>query len=605
MSGSNLYSQGFGTTSSNSFPSNPVVSIRSPTTTDIKGANGAFPLGQMWIDESTPASYQLINLTSASGVVSATWAVTAITSGSISTLGTDSGTATPVSQNIDIVGAGDISTAAVGDTITISYAPGTSGIDNIDGNTGSVAPVAGSVNILGSPNNIQATGSGDTLTLALTSEIESPALTAIGGTRFGTALGVGAGINPSITNTTHIGSNAGANNTVSGSTAVGKNALSSNVSGTSCTAVGNSALQLATGNNNTAVGESCLSALTSGINNVAMGSSALGALTTNSSCTAFGSQSLEVNTGGNNTAVGSGSMTGNITGESCTALGWNSLAATPGNSSTAVGASALAASTAGTNTAVGADSCLLMTTGDENTAIGNGALSTSLTGDNNTAVGHLALSSYTGIDNVGIGSRALAVCTTGGGNTAVGANTLNGVLTGISNVCIGVGAGSAYVGSESNNICIGAGLGGDAAENNTIRIGIGAVSRTFILGIRGIPTQIADAVAVLIDSAGQLGTASSSIRYKENVVTINDSPAGDLSSRIHELRVVKFKYKDQDSSRPQYGLIAEEVLEVIPEIVVNNKEGEIETVQYQTLPIFLLAEVQKLKKEIDLLKEGK
>ena len=120
-------------------------------------------------------------------------------------------------------------------------------------------------------------------------------------------------------------------------------------------------------------------------------------------------------------------------------------------------------------------------------------------------------------------------------------------------------------------------------------------TRTFIAGIRGITTGINNAVPVLIDSSGQLGTVSSSRRFKEDIHDMTDA-----SSRLFKLRPVTFRYKQaySDGSKPQqYGLIAEEVAEVFPELAVRNAEGDVETVHYETLNVLLLNELQQERKE--------
>ena len=158
--------------------------------------------------------------------------------------------------------------------------------------------------------------------------------------------------------------------------------------------------------------------------------------------------------------------------------------------------------------------------------------------------------------------------------------------------------GTAYTGAESSNILMNS--VGVLGDTNTLRIGratgIAAqfLNKTFIHGIRGITTDVNDAIPVLIDSAGQLGTISSSIRYKENVEDMNDA-----SSPVMSLRPVVFDYKE--SGAHSYGLIAEEVAEVFPDLVAHNAEGEIETVKYHLMTTMLLNEIQKLAKRIEVL----
>jgi hypothetical protein len=130
---------------------------------------------------------------------------------------------------------------------------------------------------------------------------------------------------------------------------------------------------------------------------------------------------------------------------------------------------------------------------------------------------------------------------------------------------------------------------------------IGAQTRTFIAGVRGITTVNADAIPVMIDSAGQLGTLSSSRRFKEDIVDM-----ADASRRLFHLRPVRFRYSQaySDGSKPvQYGLIAEEVAEVFPELAVRSASGGFDTVHYETLSVLLLNELQKQNAEMERQRE--
>jgi hypothetical protein len=189
--------------------------------------------------------------------------------------------------------------------------------------------------------------------------------------------------------------------------------------------------------------------------------------------------------------------------------------------------------------------------------------------------------------------------TAGANNTANGANALLANSTGNNNIAIGNDAG-ANVTSTSNNIEI-ANLG-SAGDSGTIRIGTaGTQTSAFIAGIQGVITGNNNAVPVLIDSNGQLGTTSSSRRYKEDIQDM-----GNTSSGLLRLRPVTFRYKKPfaDGSQPvQYGLIAEEVAEVYPDLVARSADGQIETVKYQVLDSMLLNELQKQNTTIAAQKE--
>jgi hypothetical protein len=313
-----------------------------------------------------------------------------------------------------------------------------------------------------------------------------------------------------------------------------------------------------------------------------------------------------------NTAIGAGTLANNITGKNNTATGQGALASnTTGWTNTAVGLSALHSNTTGDgNTATGF-ALYSNTTGSHNTATGDGALFSNTTGWDNTAVGWSALTSNTlGGDNTATGDDALFDNTSGSGNTAIGEDALYSNTSGNNNIAIGYLAASNVNGG--NNIHIG--NTGLASDSGTIRIGsstsydcflgpgpCGPQTSFFAAGIRGTTTANNDAVPVLIDSAGQLGTVSSSRRFKEDIQDM-----GDVSSGLMRLRPVTFRYQKPfaDGSKPiQYGLIAEEVAVVYPDLVAHSADGQIETVKYQVLDSMLLNEVQRQQKEITALKE--
>jgi hypothetical protein len=252
------------------------------------------------------------------------------------------------------------------------------------------------------------------------------------------------------------------------------------------------------------------------------------------------------------------------------------------------------------NTANGASALLNNTTGSFNTAIGSGALLNNTTGYNNTANGNLALRlNTTGFRNTANGASALNDNTTGNRNTANGVFALSNNTTGSFNVALGYQAGLDLT-TGNYNICIG--HRGVAAESYAIRIGTTGIQTTaFVAGIRGVTTVNANAIPVLIDSAGQLGTTSSSREVKQDIAAL-----GAISERLLGLRPVSFRYKEQAArgdTTPQFGLIAEEVAEVFPELVVYDTRGRPETVKYHLLVPLLLNEVQRLDKAAELQRE--
>jgi hypothetical protein len=394
-----------------------------------------------------------------------------------------------------------------------------------------------------------------------------------------TAIGVDAlEFNTTGYGNTAIGVAALLNNTTGGdNTASGVEALSNNTTGAGNTASGAGALyRNTTGSNNTASGVSALSNNTTGNNNTASGVSALQSNTTGSYNTASGAQALLNNTTGNdNTASGFSALEHNTTGMGSTALG---LGALENNT------------TGGGNTASGVDAMVSNTTGNNNTATGDAALSLNTVGYANTAAGGNAMvSNTTGSGNTATGTGSLAL-NNGSNNTANGVGALSSITAGNNNIAIGYLAASNVAGGNSNNIHIGS--QGAASDSGTIRIGDSSSQTSFfVVGVRGITTGANNAIPVVIDSNGQLGTVSSSRRFKEDIHDMDTASSG-----LMRLRPVTFRYQKPfaDGSKPiQYGLIAEEVAEVYPDLVARSADGQIETVKYQVLDSMLLNELQK------------
>ncbi len=279
-------------------------------------------------------------------------------------------------------------------------------------------------------------------------------------------------------------------------------------------------------------------------------------------------------------------------------------AVSTGNRNTALGESALASNTSGSdNTAVGSDACFSTTSGGANTGVGSFALFSNTTGIANAALGGSTLNANTtGSANSGFGASALNNNTTGGSNVAFGFDALFGNTTGSNNTALGSNAlgnasGSGNIGvgflagtnitSGSNNIDIGNRAPGN--ESNTIRIGSTTQTAAFLAGVNGV--TVSSGTQVFIDSNGQLGTVTSSIRYKEDI-----DDMGDASQNLMKLRPVTFHYKagvDDGSHLLQYGLVAEEVAKVYPALVQYDAKGQPQTVRYHWINAMLLNEVQK------------
>jgi len=291
----------------------------------------------------------------------------------------------------------------------------------------------------------------------------------------------------------------------------------------------------------------------------------------------------------------------------------NGYYATPtdGNQNTAIGAGALQNTAGGLNTAIGAGALQNNIGGGNNTATGAEALHANTSGSANTADGSSALGNNSGSDNTASGYLALSLNTNGGGNTASGANAMQNNSVGSYNTAIGYGAlvrntsGGLNIaigqnaalnvsGGNSNNIHIGS--EGASGDSGVIEIGTqGTQTTTYIAGIYG-GTPSTSNLLVCVDANGQLGTTgcsstASSRRFKEQITDM-----GDASSKLFQLRPVNFFYKpqyDDGSHLLQYGLIAEEVAKLYPEMVGYDKDGQPSSVKYQSLAPMLLNEVQK------------
>jgi Chaperone of endosialidase len=343
------------------------------------------------------------------------------------------------------------------------------------------------------------------------------------------------------------------------------------------------------GNGNTAEGGNALFSVTGGADNTAIGFQALFS-NDGSSNTAIGDRALQSNTNGTgNTATGDRALVSNTIGFNNTANGASALLFNAtGQNNTASGDSALYSNTTGSsNTANGSAALLFNTIGRDNTANGNVALASNTSGSNNTANGVQALySNTTGGGNTANGYLALPSNITGGRNTANGLLALGGNTTGSNNTALGSKAGINLT-TGSNNIDIGA--LGVAGDSNIIRIGQPRVQMAaYIQGITGTP--VASGVTVIVGTNGHLGTIVSSERFKEGI-----KPMDEASEAILALKPVTFRYKHEldPEGIPQFGLIAEQVEKVDPNLVVRDEDGKVNTVRYEAVNAMLLNEFLK------------
>ncbi len=374
------------------------------------------------------------------------------------------------------------------------------------------------------------------------------------------------------------------------------------------------------GNNNSAAENvDALNINTTGLNNTAHGWHSLSANTAGSENIANGNYALFSNTTGwGNNAVGAYSLQSNTTGSFNDALGHSALYLnTTGTYNVAVGVRALVDNTTGwSNNAFGADALSSNTTGMSNTAMGDVALESNTTGSGNVAIGAEALASSAGASyqlqgaNVAIGYRALTYATGtgsgGDGNTAVGdralqLNTdgsfncafgllaLNNVTTGIENTAIGDRAGYS-LSTGIGNVYIG--------EHETAR-DPGENHHTYIHNINttSVSGGLADTVTIDLDT-GLLGHLTSSRRHKEDIKAMDTA-----SDTIYRLKPVTYRYK-KEIDRNQaldYGLIAEDVAQIDPNLALRNGKGQIESVRYNAINVMLLNEFLKEHKRVEQL----
>ena len=307
---------------------------------------------------------------------------------------------------------------------------------------------------------------------------------------------------------------------------------------------------------NTGEGDNALLSLTTGTSNTAIGFAALGSDTT----------------GDFNTGEGSGALLFNTTGFQNTAIGVNALV----NNTTGI-----------SNTANGVNTLFRNTTGFQNAATGVQALFSNTTGFHNMAAGFQALfSNTTGNHNTADGDNALVHNTTGILNTAIGGHALDQNVTGSSNVGLGFQAGFNITGS--GNVCIGENILGLGGESNVTRIrNIGSTAQ-------------ANGIFVTVGAGGKLGFQVSSRRYKDDI-----KPMDKASEALFALKPVSFRYKKEiDPARsPDFGLIAEDVATVNPDLVARDEEGKIVTVRYQAVNAMLLNEFLKEHRTVQELKQ--
>jgi len=352
----------------------------------------------------------------------------------------------------------------------------------------------------------------------------------------------------------------------------------------------------------TAEGCDALSFLTTGAGNTALGWRSLFSTTDGSFNTGVGGGALLLNTGSSNTAVGAAALLLNTTASNSTAVGTDTLVNNAADDNTATGAFALSANTTGgtletvagvfevgPNTAVGSHALERNVDGSANTAMGYNTLHSQVSGQvstgfpqfaANTAVGFEALANVTGSAggenalNTAFGYQALFDFTDGTSNVAVGALAGTGLTSGIDNIYIGTGAGAGLA-NESNHTYI--------QNINT--------------NLQDFSAGVIDYVTVDLDT-GLLGHTAvvSSQRYKDDI-----KPLAKSSEALFALKPVSFRLKKEYNPKQPlgFGLVAEEVEKVNPDLVYRNNKGQAESVRYEMVNAMLLNEFLKEHKKVE------
>lgn len=515
-------------------PSLYLIETRDPSTIDKN-----YALGTWWLNNNSP--YRLWRLANLNAGV-ATWIMVSASAGTLITLTSNTGGAVPpdVNGNIFVVGDGTTITGAGNagtNTITFSLIGAQAAVDSLTGNTGGavMADVNGNINVIGA-GAITVSGNPGANTLTVT---------AGGGIPISFPTDAGTAI-PAIGALNIFGGVAGRNLNTTG---VG-NTVRVNM------------------NNTITVGD--LVNVPAGSNSITMTSGDLLLNGNSGVMSAEGIAKIKF----------APAATGQPTNDIYFYLNSIFIGNSAGNQ-TATPTVALF------NIGIGASALRAITTGTRLIAIGDGVLQTCTTGQSNVAIGNINLQ----------------ILTTGSDNTVVGESNAELLLTGSSNTIFGFNNAINYTGAESSNILIGSNIDGTTGESNVLRIGTATgtgasqVNKAFIAGIFGITTGGA-ASPVLIDANGQMGTLSSSERYKENIV-----PMGSYSEDIYKLNPIVFNYKKQSPELKSFGLIAEEVEQVMPDLVIHNKDGSVETVRYHDLVPMLLNEIIKLNKRVSDLEQ--
>lgn len=469
--------------------------------------------------------------------------------------------------------------ALVGNTATWVqvYPNAFSGTNEFDTDAGIVFPVAGVVNVFGG-TNINTSGAGNTITVNLNTDITVGNFEATGGVTF-SGLGSNGVLQADIAGL--ISASAGTNGQVLIGATAGTPAWA-DITSTDLSVT-----------------------ITEGPNSIDLSVAASGITTLDADVGSATGATVTIAGGSNiNTSAAASTVTVNldntvsISGSMTAGTGFS---ATTGNVQIVAGNLTLPSTNAATTEGIiQINGVFFMHSGNAtanaNSFMGGAGNPTTIgAATANTGVGGTAIDSLTtGSSNVAVGNNCLEDLTTGSQNVAIGVASGNaGLNTGSNNVFIGYGTAQSYTGAESNNILVGHNVDGTLGESNAIHIGNeGSHLTCQIAGIFGV-TVGGTGIPVNVDNAGNLGTVVSSRRFKENIEDM-----GLASSDILKLRPVTYTLKSDKESRVQPGLIAEEVAEVMPGLVVYQDDQPF-TVRYDQLPVLLLNEVKRLSRVCD------
>jgi hypothetical protein len=632
----------------------PIIQTRAPASSDIS------VVGKRWVDSIGNATYELTSLSSLGGTLAANWVATSSGSSAVNTISGDSGTATPSAGNIEISGGstGLVFTGS-GSTVTesgtLNVAHGGTGIAT----TVPYALIAAGTTATGAFQQVSGLGtSGQVLTSNGAGAL--PTWQSLSGTGTVTSVSVvtangfaGSVANPTTTpaitiSTSQTGVLVGDGTAISGVTGANDGVLITNNSGVvswlansgtpGFILTANSAAppswQAAPASSISITGDTG-GALTGAAFTFTGGSTGLtfagsgstetlgGTLVVANGGTGIatvGSDTYSVICGGTTatgvfqTVSGNGTsgqvLTSNGAGALPTwqAAGGGGITTINGNSGSVTGSTVTITTNgvfnAGASTSFtcsGTTMTLNLTNGSSSTFLGELC---GHTGASCVGLGWTTLPNVSGSNNTAVGYNAANALTGGSGNTCVGYTCLSNITGGTSNCMFGGNAGNSYTGNDSNNISIGVGATGPSGTSNRLDIGAGTgvstgfLNSAYICGIYGITTASATTSTVLVSDGNQLGTVASSRRFKRDIEDM-----GDVSSKIMKMRPVTFHYKAHKDNVLQYGLIAEEVMEIMPEIVNLDEEGVPMTVRYHDMPMMMLNEMQKMKKEIEELKK--